>query len=59
MTIIQDQLEQGIVERVTDEPHGEKEFYLPHKPVVGEAMESTKMQMSSRRQPKQNKLVRH
>ena len=25
--IIQDQLEQGIVERVTDEPHGEREFF--------------------------------
>ena len=57
--IIQDQLDEGIVERVTDEPHGEREFYLPHKPVVREAVESTKMQMSWRRQPKQNKLVRH
>lgn len=43
--IIQDQLEQGIVERVTDEPHGEREFYLPHKPVVREAAESTKMRI--------------
>ena len=43
--IIQDQLEQGIVERVTDEPHGEREFYLPHKPVVREAVESTKMRI--------------
>ena len=41
--IIQNQLEQGIVERVTDEPHGEREFYLPHKPVMRKAAESTKM----------------
>ena len=43
--IIQDQLEQGIVERVTDEPQGEREFYQPHKPVVREAVESTKMRI--------------
>ena len=33
------------MERVTDEPHGEREFYLPHKPVVREAAENTKMQI--------------
>ena len=43
--IIQDQLEQGNVERVTDEPHGEREFHLPHKPVAREAAESTKMRI--------------
>ena len=43
--IIQDQLEQGIVERVTDEPKGERGFYLPHKPVVREAAESTKIRI--------------
>ena len=43
--IIQDQLEQGIVERVSDEPQGEREFCLPHKPVVREAAESTKMRI--------------
>ena len=33
------------MERVTDEPQGEREFYLPHKPVVREAAESTKMRI--------------
>ena len=42
--IIQDQLEQGIVERVTKEPTG-KEFYIPHKPVIREAAESTKVRI--------------
>ena len=40
--IIQDQLEQGIVERVIDEPHGETEFYLPHKPLVRGPADSRK-----------------
>ena len=43
--IIQDQLEQGIVENATDEPQGEREFYRPHKPVVREAAEVTKMRI--------------
>ena len=43
--IIQDQLEQGIVERVNDEPQGEREFYIPHKSVIREAAESTKMRI--------------
>ena len=43
--IIQDQLEQGIVERVTNEPQGEREFYLPLKPVGREASQSTKMRI--------------
>ena len=43
--IIQDQLEQGIVERVTDEPQGERECYLPHKAVIREAAESTMMRI--------------
>ena len=42
--IIQDQLAQGIVERVTKEPTG-KEFYIPHKPVIREAAESTKVRI--------------
>ena len=40
--IIQDQLETGIVERVTSEPVG-WEFYIPHKPVIKESAESTKL----------------
>ena len=43
--IIQDQLEQGIVERVNDEPQGERECYLPHKAVIRETAESTKMRI--------------
>ena len=38
---IQNQVAEGVVERVTSEPVG-KEFYLPHKPVVKESEESTK-----------------
>ena len=43
--IIQDQLEQGIAERVNDEPQGEGECYLPHKAVVWEGAESTKIRI--------------
>jgi len=42
--IIQDQLSQGIVERVRSEPQG-KEFYVPHKAVVRETEESTKIRI--------------
>ena len=40
-SIIRDQLSQGIVERMQEEPKG-KQFYIPHKPVVRETAESTK-----------------
>ena len=40
--IIQDQLSQGIVERVHSEPQG-KAFSIPHKAVVRETAESTKI----------------
>lgn len=43
--IVQDQLEQGIVEKVSDKSQGEREFYLPHKAVTRETAESTKMQI--------------
>lgn len=43
--IIQDQLEQGIVEKVSDKSQGEREFYLPHKAVTRETAEKTKMQI--------------
>ncbi|KAL9972942.1 hypothetical protein ACROYT_G019342 [Oculina patagonica] len=46
--IIQDQLGQGIVERVNDEPQGEREFYLSHKLVIREAAQSTKMHTSAK-----------
>ena len=42
--IVQDQLVQGIVEPAEDEAKG-KEFYIPHKPVVRESAETTKMRI--------------
>ena len=40
--VIQDQLAKGIIERVSSDPVG-REFYIPHKPVVRESAESTKL----------------
>ena len=40
-TIIQDQLQQGIIEEA-EMPATAKEFYLPHRPVVRETAETTK-----------------
>ena len=45
--IIQDQLKEGIVERVSDETQGERECYLPQIAVIGEAVRSTKMRKPS------------
>lgn len=42
--VIQDQLSQGIVERVHSDPQG-KEFYIPHKAVIRETAESTKIRI--------------
>ena len=42
--VIQDQLSQGIVERVHSEPEG-KEFYIQHKAVIRETAESTKIRI--------------
>ena len=45
---IQDHLKEGIVERVSDELHGEREFYVSHKAVITvirETAESTKMRI--------------
>ena len=41
--IIQNQLKQGIVERVSDETQEERECHLLHKAVMREAAQSTKM----------------
>ena len=53
--IIQDQIDQGIVERVKEDAVG-KEFYIPHKPVVRESAETTKTRIvydaSARANPK-------
>ena len=42
--VIQDQLSQGIVERVHSEPKG-KEFYIPHKAMIREMAESMKIRI--------------
>jgi hypothetical protein len=42
--VIKDQLEQVIVERAKEIPK-EREFYIPHKPVVRESAESTKLRI--------------
>ena len=41
--IIQNQLKEGIVERVSDEIQGKRECYLLHKAVIRETAQSTKM----------------
>ena len=43
--IIKEQLAEGIIERVTIQPNG-KEYYIPHKPVIREKAESTKMRIA-------------
>ncbi|KAK3725716.1 hypothetical protein QZH41_006736 [Actinostola sp. cb2023] len=42
--IIQEQLDEGIVERVEEDPK-EREFYIPHKPVVRETAETNKVRI--------------
>lgn len=42
--VIQDQLAKGIVEKVSSDPVG-REFYIPHKPVIRESAESTKLRI--------------
>ena len=42
--IIKEQLRGGVVERVTESAKG-KQFYLPHKPVVRQSAESTKVRI--------------
>ena len=42
--IIKDQLAKGIAEKAPSEANG-KEFYIPHKPVVRESAESTKVRV--------------
>ena len=43
--VIQDQIEAGIVERVSGPVTGSQEFYIPHKPVVRESAETTKLRV--------------
>ena len=58
--IIQEQLAEGIIEKITDEPKG-KEFYIPHKSVIRESADSTKIRIvfdgsarANERSPSQN-----
>lgn len=43
--VIQDQIEAGIVERVSGPVTGRREFYIPHKPVLRESAETTKLRV--------------
>ena len=43
--IIEDQMEQGIIEIAPTEPDGKHEHNIPHKPVVREQAESTKVRI--------------
>ena len=43
--VIQDEIEAGIVERVSGPVTGNREFYIPHKPVVRESAETTKLRV--------------
>ena len=42
--LIKEQLAEGIIERVTRQPNS-KEYYIPHKLVIRENAESTKMRI--------------
>ena len=42
--IIQDQLKEGVVELVPSEPVG-REYYMPHRAVVKESAETTKLRV--------------
>ena len=42
--ITKEQLAEGITKRVTSQPNG-KEYYIPHKPVIRENAESTRMRI--------------
>ena len=42
---MQDQIEAGIVKRVSGPVTGSREFYIPHKPVVRESAETTKLRV--------------
>lgn len=43
--VIQDQIEAGIVERVSGPVTGRREFYIPHKPVLRESAETTNLRV--------------
>ena len=41
--VIQDQIKAGIVERITGSATGQRHFYIPHKGVVRDSAETTKL----------------
>lgn len=43
--IIEDQLRDGVIERVPEESSGERTFCMPHKPVVRDNATTTKVRM--------------
>ena len=43
--ILTDQINQGIIEKVTESHHSRREFYLPHRAVVRDYAESTKVRI--------------
>ena len=43
--IIEDQLRDGIIETVPEQPSGERTFYMPHNPVVRDSTTTTKVRM--------------
>ena len=50
-------MKHGIVERVSDDKPFAKEFYLPHRPVIPEAAESTKVRTVFDASAKENDRV--
>ena len=54
--IIQSQLTEGIVEEAEDKP-SEKTFYIPHKPVIKETAETTKLRIVYDASAKTNEAV--
>ena len=44
-SIIKEQLENGIIEKIPENKSGKRVFYMPHKPVIREAATTTKVRM--------------
>ena len=55
--IIQEQINEGIIEKVSETKTSEKgkEFYLPHRPVIRESAETTKIRIVYNASAKPNK----
>ena len=55
--IIQEQINEGIIEKVSETKTSEKgkEFYLPHRPVIRESAETTKIRIVYDASAKPNK----